>query len=417
MLNHSCHPRNPSACAGGGGGSAWDAWARGALAAALAAAPLDLSAMWAVAVRYGVHGLLHAGGGGGGGAGAAPAPEGASLGMTPAPNPSPGLGPLLELVAAPVPAGAPEHTRALFKNTRVAAFACPGSVCADVKRCGALPGAPSSAVVRRLKLLTQCAAELSSAGSVAVCAAAAAAVGRFQAAVLAELPALAAEPGEAVRQHAAECGARPRPPARQQRRNPPTVGRCADLAEPLMLAASARIRAKPEALLSACVAEHAVAAAIQGRATPALLRALRRGGALLRRAAPPLSGRCGAVLASWLLAEPAAPSAAPAAGASAAAADRSDAMDVDAGPAGAPAASARGAGEGAPLRARAEAFLRGVVAGMEVRRQGCAAPAGSAVPARDKAEASIEMLQICCAWYLRRGGEMLQICWLCALPR
>jgi hypothetical protein len=115
VLNHSCHPRNPSACAGGGGGSAWDAWARGALAAALAAAPLDLSAMWAVAVRYGVHGLLHAGGGGGGGAGAAPAPEGASLGMTPAPNPSPGLGPLLELVAAPVPAGAPEHTRALYK--------------------------------------------------------------------------------------------------------------------------------------------------------------------------------------------------------------------------------------------------------------------------------------------------------------
>lgn len=67
------------------------------------------------------------------------------------------------------------------------------------------PGAPSSAVVRRLKLLTQCAAELSSAGAIPDAAGAAAAVRRFQAAVLGELPALAAEPGEAVRKHAAEC--------------------------------------------------------------------------------------------------------------------------------------------------------------------------------------------------------------------
>ena len=66
-------------------------------------------------------------------------------------------------------------------------------------------GAPSSAVVRRLKLLTQCAAELSSVGKISAAAGAAGAVRCFQAAVLGELPALAAEPGEAVRKHAAEC--------------------------------------------------------------------------------------------------------------------------------------------------------------------------------------------------------------------
>lgn len=59
--------------------------------------------------------------------------------------------------------------------------------------------------MRRLKLLTQCAAELSSAGAMPDAGGAAAAVRRFQAAVLGELPALAAEPGEAVRKHAAEC--------------------------------------------------------------------------------------------------------------------------------------------------------------------------------------------------------------------
>jgi hypothetical protein len=197
--------------------------------------------MWAVAVRYGVHGLLHAGGSGGGGVAAAP--EGASLGMTPAPNPSPGLGPLLELVAAPVPAGAPKHGRARSTDTAGAAVECPGFMRADVKRCGALPGAPSSAVVRRLKLLTQCAAELSSASSVAASAEAAAAVARFQAAVLAELPALAAEPGEAVRQHAAECGAWPRPrnPTLTSRvpvaAQPLPVSGCAEPAEPVALAA------------------------------------------------------------------------------------------------------------------------------------------------------------------------------------
>lgn len=59
--------------------------------------------------------------------------------------------------------------------------------------------------MRRLKLLTQCAAELSSARVIPAMAGAAGAARCFQAAILGELPALAAEPGEAVRKHAAEC--------------------------------------------------------------------------------------------------------------------------------------------------------------------------------------------------------------------
>ena len=88
-------------CAGTGK-SAWDAWARDALSGALAAAPLDMADVWALGVRYGVNGLLHAGGPGRGSAPRA----GAALGLSLDPNPSPGLGPLLELVAEPVPSGA-----------------------------------------------------------------------------------------------------------------------------------------------------------------------------------------------------------------------------------------------------------------------------------------------------------------------
>ena len=58
--------------------------------------------MWALAVRYGVHGLLHAADARNWAAPGACA----ALGLTPEPRPSPGLGLLLELVAEPVPSGA-----------------------------------------------------------------------------------------------------------------------------------------------------------------------------------------------------------------------------------------------------------------------------------------------------------------------
>ena len=104
-LNFFCAQPGPSVA--GAGGAAWGAWARGALAAALAAAPLDLADVWALVLRYGVHGLLHAGNASiwcARGAGAA-------LGLNPDPSPSPGLGLLLELVAEPVPSGAPRPLR------------------------------------------------------------------------------------------------------------------------------------------------------------------------------------------------------------------------------------------------------------------------------------------------------------------
>ena len=40
-----------------GGQSAWDAWARDLLQDAVRAAPLDLASVWAIALRYGLHGL------------------------------------------------------------------------------------------------------------------------------------------------------------------------------------------------------------------------------------------------------------------------------------------------------------------------------------------------------------------------
>lgn len=91
----------------GGGGSAWGAWARRALAGALATAPLDLADVWALVLRYGVHGLLHAGDARNWSARGA----GAALGLNPEPSPSPGLGLLLELVAEPVPSGASRRLR------------------------------------------------------------------------------------------------------------------------------------------------------------------------------------------------------------------------------------------------------------------------------------------------------------------
>lgn len=97
-------------------GSAWDGWARQALAGTLAAAPLDLADVWALVLRYGVHGLLHAGAAHDWSARGA----GAALGLNPEPSPSAGLGLLLELVAEPVPSGAPRPLRVgpLLVSTR-----------------------------------------------------------------------------------------------------------------------------------------------------------------------------------------------------------------------------------------------------------------------------------------------------------
>lgn len=48
------------AAGGEGQESAWDAWVRPLLVGALGAAPLDLGDLWAVALRYGLYGLLGA---------------------------------------------------------------------------------------------------------------------------------------------------------------------------------------------------------------------------------------------------------------------------------------------------------------------------------------------------------------------
>ncbi|KAK9818405.1 hypothetical protein WJX72_012161 [[Myrmecia] bisecta] len=134
---------------------AWQAWVRPLLLGSLAAAPLDMGALWAVTVRYGVNGLASAN--------------------------NEGLRALLDVVAEPT-----------------------------------APGAPSSAIVKRLRNIYNCLTELAALGitgtgpprdpdrSPAIMA-----IGRaFQHRTLLELPSFMTQPGEAVRQHVAKCAIR-----------------------------------------------------------------------------------------------------------------------------------------------------------------------------------------------------------------
>ncbi|DBA73425.1 TPA: hypothetical protein ACH3X1_011462 [Trebouxia sp. C0004] len=152
----------------GSGGSAWDSWLKRAFQSALAAAPLDMAEAWATAVRFAVNALAYT-------------------------NPA-GMHAVLQVVIQQPP-----------------------------------QGAPSSAMVKRLKYIGQCLEELSSLAITGTDdtnpAAAYTALGdqitlrpvvspeavragrRFQQQFLEELPGLMMRPGEALRHHLAWCGA------------------------------------------------------------------------------------------------------------------------------------------------------------------------------------------------------------------
>ncbi|KAL0045726.1 hypothetical protein WJX82_002854 [Trebouxia sp. C0006] len=152
----------------GSGDSAWDSWLKGAFQSALAAAPLDMAEAWATAVRFAVNALAYT-------------------------NPA-GMHAVLQVVIQQPP-----------------------------------QGAPSSAMVKRLKYIGQCLEELSSLAITgtddtnpaaaytalsdqitlrAVVSPEAVWAGRrFQQQVLEELPGLMVRPGEALRHHLAWCGA------------------------------------------------------------------------------------------------------------------------------------------------------------------------------------------------------------------
>ncbi|KAL0043408.1 hypothetical protein WJX79_003790 [Trebouxia sp. C0005] len=152
----------------GSDGSAWDSWLKGAFQSALAVAPLDMAEAWAMAVRFAVNALAYT-------------------------NPA-GMHAVLQVIIQQPP-----------------------------------QGAPSSAMVKRLKYIGQCLEELSSLAITGtddtnpaaaytalgeritlrpvVSAEAVRAGRRFQQQFLEELPGLMVRPGEALRHHLAWCGA------------------------------------------------------------------------------------------------------------------------------------------------------------------------------------------------------------------
>lgn len=81
--------------------------------------------MWALALRYGVHGLLHVGDARNWSARGV----GAALGLNLEPSPSRGLGLLLELVAQPVPSGASHRLTVMLKLQILSSIISPRPVC------------------------------------------------------------------------------------------------------------------------------------------------------------------------------------------------------------------------------------------------------------------------------------------------